>query len=81
MPWFTICMIAPSMPWVLSAKIPKVTKPMWLTLEYAISFFRSACAKAMYAPYRIATSESATIIGVNVAVASGSIGSIKRMNP
>ena len=42
-PWLSIWKIAPSIPCRLAAKIPIVTKPMWATDEYAISFFMSSC--------------------------------------
>jgi hypothetical protein len=41
---------APWMPWMLAAAIPRVTKPMWLTDEYATSFFMSGCTIATSAP-------------------------------
>ena len=34
----------------MDAKMPAVTKPMWLTLEYATSFFRSFCTSETIAP-------------------------------
>jgi hypothetical protein len=37
MPWLIICRIPPSTPARLTVKMPRVTKPMWLTLEYAIN--------------------------------------------
>ena len=30
-PWLTICRIAPCIPCSWKMKIPRVTKPMWLT--------------------------------------------------
>ncbi len=37
-PWLNITRMAPSMPWALfstaiETKMPRITKPMWLTLE------------------------------------------------
>ena len=63
-----------SMPFRLSVKIPRVTNPMWLMLEYAIRRLTSVWASVTHAPYTIATPES-TIIGVtNNRTASGRIG-------
>ena len=50
MPWLIICMIAPCMPCWLNTKMPRVTKPMWLTDEYATSFLRSGWTMATIAP-------------------------------
>src|SRR5437899_1499088 len=49
-PWLTICSTAPCWPCWLKAKMPSTMKPMWLTLEYAISSFMSRCASAIRAP-------------------------------
>ena len=38
------------MPTGVSANIPSVTRPMWLTLEYATSRFQSLWAIATSAP-------------------------------
>jgi hypothetical protein len=63
MPWLNICSEAPSRAVTLAvsecaqsgvaaaaAAIPSITYHMWLTEEYAISFFRSVCAMATNAP-------------------------------
>ena len=68
MPWLNMTSMAPSMPSRLlatstAAKMPAVTKPMWLTLEYATSFLRSFCIIATKAPYRMPTTESITTQG------------------
>jgi hypothetical protein len=42
MPCESIWKIAPWMPCSLNEKMPIVTKPMWATDEYAISFFMSS---------------------------------------
>ena len=49
-PWLTIWRIAPFMPAVWNMKMPSVTKPMWLTDEYATSFLRSGWTRATIAP-------------------------------
>ena len=42
-PCESIWKIAPSIPCLLAVKMPIVTKPMWATEEYAMSFFMSSC--------------------------------------
>ena len=49
-PWLIICSTEPVSPWWLSANMPSITKPRWLTEEYATSFFMSFCAIATSAP-------------------------------
>ena len=49
-PWLTICRMAPYKPCCWKMKMPSVTKPMWLTDEYATSFLRSGCTRATIAP-------------------------------
>ena len=50
MPWLTIWTIPPVIPCMLSAKMPSMTNPRWLTDEYATSFFTSFCFSETSAP-------------------------------
>ena len=50
MPWLTICRMPPATPPSVMLKMPSMTKPRWLTDEYATSFFTSRCTHAQYAP-------------------------------
>ena len=49
-PWASIWYDAPWMPCMFAAAMPSTTKPMWLTDEYATSFFMSGCTIATSAP-------------------------------
>ena len=71
MPWDSMTKIAPSMPCVASPRLswfshtpvnrPSVTNPMWLTEEYATSFFKSGCTSDTSAPEIIAYHERPTM--------------------
>ena len=50
MPWLTCWITLPAIPFGLSAKMPSVQKPRWLTEEYATSFFQSFCIRLTSAP-------------------------------
>ena len=50
MPWATIWKTAPWSPCCEKTKMPSVTKPMWLTDEYAMSRLRSGWRIATSAP-------------------------------
>ncbi len=50
MPCASIMYIAPLLPSGVRLARPSVTKPMWLTDEYATSFLKSVCAMATSAP-------------------------------
>ena len=71
------------MPAGLSAKIPRVQNPRWLTDEYATSFFQSFCIRHARAPYTIPITDripiALTITGF--LAESGSRGSEKRRKP
>ena len=71
------------MPAGLSAKIPSVQNPRWLTEEYATSFFQSFCIRQARAPYTIPMIDRIpmvlTITGF--LAESGSSGSEKRRKP
>src|SRR5207245_3261408 len=43
MPWLSIWYTAPTTEVVVKAATPSITKPRWLTDEYATSFFRFGC--------------------------------------
>jgi hypothetical protein len=49
-PWLIIWITPPWSPCVFIAKSPSMTKPRWLTEEYATSFFISGCTMATSAP-------------------------------
>ena len=49
-PWFTIWTMPPTSPWGVKVKSPSMTKPRWLTDEYATSFFMSGCTVDTQAP-------------------------------
>src|SRR3954462_6635022 len=76
-------MIEPFNPAWLSAKMPRVQKPRWLTDEYATSFFMSFCIKETSAPYTMPMIDSATsqkrTLGCITTL--GKNGSEKRINP
>src|ERR1039457_3453965 len=76
-------MMEPEIPAGLSAKIPSVQKPRWLTEEYATSFFQSFCIRQASAPYTIPIMErTATILMmVGFLAESGSRGSDNRREP
>ena len=46
MPCDSIWKMPPCRPCMVSVNTPMVTKPIWATEEYAISFFTSSCASA-----------------------------------
>jgi hypothetical protein len=48
--WLTIVKTAPSMPMTVSEKMPRITKPMCATDEYAMTRFKSVCIAATIAP-------------------------------
>src|SRR5262252_5386592 len=54
---------------------------MWLTDEYATSFFRSFCAIAQNAPYKMLINPNAATAHAAHCVASGSIGKLMRIMP
>ena len=83
MPWLICWMIEPEMPAGLSAKIPSVQNPRWLTDEYATSFFQSFCIRQASAPYTMPMIESTaiTLTIVGFLAESGSSGSEKRRKP
>ena len=49
-PWLIIWRMAPCSPCSVKTKMPSVTKPMWLTDEYATSRLRSGWTSATIAP-------------------------------
>ena len=49
-PWLICWMMLPFSPFGFSANMPSITNPMWLTDEYATSFFMSGCIIATSAP-------------------------------
>ena len=50
MPWLIMTISAPCTLSTVSAKMPSITKPRWLTDEYATSFLKSGCTIATSAP-------------------------------
>ena len=71
------------MPIGFIAMMPSVQNPMWLTEEYATSFFQSFCMRHSKAPYTIATIERTETTNTTVSLtdALGSNGSENRSNP
>src|ERR1700722_9559897 len=65
------------------AKMPRMTKPMWLTDEYATSFLKSGCTMATSAPYTIPMTASVRIAKRTggYAATPGKSGTAKRTNP
>src|ERR1035438_9160656 len=82
-PWLICCRIDPESPAGLSAKIPRVQNPRWLTDEYATSFFQSFCIRQARAPYTIPMIDripiALTIVGF--LAESGNSGSENRRKP
>ena len=50
MPWLIMMTMAPCTLWRVKAQIPSITKPRWLTDEYAISFLKSGWTSETSAP-------------------------------
>src|ERR1041385_1606152 len=76
-------MIDPEIPAGFSEIMPSVQNPMWLTDEYATSFFQSFCIRQASAPYTMPIIDStATIVTtVGFTEARGSSGREKRRKP
>ena len=49
-PWLIMTIKAPCTLFTVSAKMPSITKPRWLTEEYATSFLKSGWTIATSAP-------------------------------
>src|SRR5256885_1185335 len=63
------------------AAIPRVTNPMWLTLENATSRFRSSWTMQTKAPYRIEMIPTSARSQYRSPAAVGSICTLNRMSP
>src|SRR4029079_12017791 len=68
-------------PWTFIAVMPSTTKPRWLTLEYATSFFMSGCTIATSAPYTMPTTARNPRYGAKNVAASGNSGNANRTRP
>src|SRR2546423_6193904 len=93
-PWANIWKIAPEKPRTAPrpypppalkpytpAAMPRVTKPMWLTLEKATRRFRSSWAMHTKAPYRIEMMPTRARSQYRSTAAVGSICTLNRMRP
>ena len=93
-PWANIWKIAPEKPRTAPrpypppevkpytpAAIPRVTNPMWLTLENATRRFRSSWAMQTKAPYRIEIIPTSARSQYRSPAAVGSICTLNRMRP
>jgi len=90
-PWANIWKMAPEKPRTAPrpltvkpytpAAMPRVTNPMWLTLENATSRFRSSCARHTTAPYRIEMTPASARSQYMSTAACGIIWTLNRINP
>jgi hypothetical protein len=80
-PCASIWNIAPCTPCVFMVAMPSTMMPMWLTDEYATSFFMSGCTIATSAPYTMPMTARTASQGANAAAARGNSGKANRMNP
>ena len=80
-PWLNIWNTAPVIPCVFMDAIPRMTIPMWLMLEYAMSFLKSVCAMATSAPYTMLITPSSASSQEKCRIASGNIGKLIRSIP
>ena len=61
--------------------MPSITSPMWLTLEYAMSRFRSVCRMVTTAPYRTLMTPRATSTQANSHDWAGNSPTFMRSSP
>ena len=87
-PWVNICSDAPVSPRLLTLPatpatddIPSKTKPMWLTLENAISRFRSVCRMVTTAPYSTFTTPAVASSHATSDTTPGNIATETRIMP
>ena len=80
-PWAMLPISAAWSPVAVSVAIPSSTKPMWPTLEYAISRFRSSCARQTRPPIRMAATASTPSTGAAQRAPSGATPTATRIMP
>jgi len=82
-PWLIMTISAPCTLCTVSAKMPSITKPRWLTELYATSFLKSGCTSETSAPYTmpITASASTTVRTVGFIAAPGKSGTASRRKP
>ena len=80
-PCENICNTAPLNPSGCSVAIPITTYPIWLTLEYPMTYFKSDCPIAEIAPYITFTVPSPTSAGIQNSAPSGKMCIPMRIMP